>query len=205
MLNGTRAAVAGDELPARRVATMLRRAGVEVGATVRQPADLEDADADVGVVISTCGPLERPAALAALCRRRPRLPVVAVLPAGEAPAVREALAAGARGCVTEQELETALAPTVQAVLAGQVCVPAVGRQALGRVALSARERDALELVARGLQNVEIGKAMFLSESTVKSHLMTAFRKLGVRSRAEAAAIVRDPERRPELGLPPLAA
>jgi DNA-binding CsgD family transcriptional regulator len=91
------------------------------------------------------------------------------------------------------------------VLAGQVCVPADGRAALGRVVLSAREREALELVARGLQNVQIGKAMFLSESTVKSHLMTAFRKLGVHSRAEAAAIVRDPERRPELGLPPLAA
>ncbi|MCW3065490.1 MAG: response regulator transcription factor, partial [Solirubrobacterales bacterium] len=83
------------------------------------------------------------------------------------------------------------------------CVPAAEREALGPVAFSGRELEALELVAGGLHNVEIARTMFLSESTVKSHLMTAFRKLGVHSRAEAAAIVRDPERRSELGFWPL--
>jgi DNA-binding CsgD family transcriptional regulator len=105
--------------------------------------------------------------------------------------------------VTERELAATLAPTVRAVAAGQVCVPAAEREALGRVAFSARERETLELMAQGLHNAEIARAMFLSESTVKSHLMTAFRKLGVRSRTDASAIVRDAERRGELGLSPL--
>jgi len=196
---GCLAVVAGDDLSSRRVRAMLRSAGIDVAATGPDPADLGQADADVGIVFADISPLARPAALEALCRSRPGLPVVTVLQSGAAPSVRKALAAGARGCVTERELAITLAPTVRAVAAGQVCVPATERESLGPVAFSAREREALELVAEGLHNSEIGRAMFLSESTVKSHLMTAFRKLGVNSRADAAAIVRDPERRRELG------
>jgi predicted transcriptional regulator len=48
-------------------------------------------------------------------------------------------------------------------------------------------------VAAGLTNGEIADSLFLSESTVKSHLSSAFAKLGVRSRKEAAALVLDPE------------
>jgi DNA-binding NarL/FixJ family response regulator len=60
-------------------------------------------------------------------------------------------------------------------------------------AFSHREKQVLRLVADGLTNSEIAERLFLSESTVKSHLSTAFAKLGVRSRKEAAALVLDPE------------
>jgi DNA-binding NarL/FixJ family response regulator len=60
--------------------------------------------------------------------------------------------------------------------------------------LTMREKQVLSLVVMSLSNGEIARQLYLTESTVKSHLGTAFRKLGVRSRAEAARLVADPER-----------
>jgi DNA-binding NarL/FixJ family response regulator len=90
------------------------------------------------------------------------------------------------GLVHETELETALGPTVDSVLAEQLCVPASLRDALARPVFSHREKQVLELVLAGLTNSEIAARLFLSESTVKSHLASSFRKLGVSSREEAA-------------------
>jgi DNA-binding NarL/FixJ family response regulator len=56
-------------------------------------------------------------------------------------------------------------------------------------------------MAIGLTNAQIADQLGLSESTVKSHLSSAFTKLGVASRAEAAALIRDradvPDRDPQ--------
>lgn len=53
-------------------------------------------------------------------------------------------------------------------------------------ALSPREREVLELLAQGLHNSEIARALFISESTVKVHVRHVYEKLGVRTRAQAA-------------------
>jgi DNA-binding NarL/FixJ family response regulator len=53
---------------------------------------------------------------------------------------------------------------------------------------TAREIEVLQLITEGLANHEIGKALFISEETVKSHLRHLFAKLQARSRAHAVAV-----------------
>ena len=74
----------------------------------------------------------------------------------------------------------ALAPTVAARLLGQVRRPVAGR-------LSQREVEVLGLVARGSTNREAARRLFVSEATVKTHLLHAYAKLGVNDRAAAVA------------------
>lgn len=64
------------------------------------------------------------------------------------------------------------------------------RMAQGVPTLSERELDVLRLVADGLANREIGRALFISEGTVKTHLVHAFAKLGADSRTAAVAAAR---------------
>lgn len=54
--------------------------------------------------------------------------------------------------------------------------------------LSPRERDVIVLAGKGLTNVEIGAALDISSSTVNEHQKSAFRKLDVHNRTEAAVI-----------------
>jgi DNA-binding NarL/FixJ family response regulator len=83
----------------------------------------------------------------------------------------EAVRAAARG-------ETVLAPSVASTLVRQVRQPAPP-------ALSGRESEVLRLVASGLTNAEIGKQLFISEATVKTHLLRVFNKLNVADRTAA--------------------
>jgi DNA-binding NarL/FixJ family response regulator len=96
------------------------------------------------------------------------------------------------GLVYDHELEQTLAASVEAVLADQVCVPRTMREALARPVLSHREKQVLQLVLSGYTNGQIAHRLYLSESTVKSHLSSSFRKLGVSSRAEASRRMLDP-------------
>jgi DNA-binding NarL/FixJ family response regulator len=95
--------------------------------------------------------------------------------------------------VNEAELEATLVATTQAVLVGNICVPRKLHRCLFKPAFSHRERQVLALVVRGFGNRQIAARLFLAESTVKSHLASAFQKLGVRSRKEAAALLMDPD------------
>jgi two-component system NarL family response regulator len=54
--------------------------------------------------------------------------------------------------------------------------------------LTGRELNVLELLARGKSNKEIGVSLYISETTVKSHLRSIFRKLNVLSRTEAITV-----------------
>jgi predicted ArsR family transcriptional regulator len=49
------------------------------------------------------------------------------------------------------------------------------------------------MVIMGLTNLEIAQKLYISENTVKSHLNTAYKKLGVHSRAEAQRLITDPD------------
>ncbi|MEV6342458.1 response regulator transcription factor [Actinoplanes sp. NPDC051851] len=83
----------------------------------------------------------------------------------------DAVRAAARG-------ETVLAPSVASTLVRQVRAPAPP-------SLSARETEVLTLVASGLTNADIGKRLFISEATVKTHLLRVFNKLDVADRTAA--------------------
>jgi DNA-binding NarL/FixJ family response regulator len=113
---------------------------------------------------------------------------------------RRAIDGGVDGFVFTERLENALAPTVGAVLAGQTAVPTGFRASMRRPSLSYREKQILGLVVMGHTNSQIGSRLFLAESTVKSHLSSAFTKLGVRSRSEAAALILDPEESLGMGI-----
>ena len=82
-----------------------------------------------------------------------------------------AIRAAARG-------ETVLGPTVAGRLVSRLRRPAVE-------SLSGRETEVLALVARGQTNADIGRTLFISEATVKTHLLRAFAKLGVSDRTAA--------------------
>jgi two-component system nitrate/nitrite response regulator NarL len=88
----------------------------------------------------------------------------------------EAIAAVARG-------RTVLAPELQAGLAGQIR----RREVPDRPLLSAREREALKLIAEGLTAPAIGRRLHLSTGTVKTHLTHLYGKLDVSDRAAAVA------------------
>jgi two-component system NarL family response regulator len=124
-----------------------------------------------------------------LRRRLPQVHIVAVMPEDSRRGVRRALEAGADGVVFESELEAALSLTVRAALAGQTAVPAARRHEVDRPTLSTREKQVLGMVVNGKSNKAIAGELFLAESTVKCHLSSAFSKLGVRSRNEAADLV----------------
>jgi DNA-binding NarL/FixJ family response regulator len=83
------------------------------------------------------------------------------------PAIRSA----ARG-------ETVLAPTVATRLVNRMRVPA-------EETLTSREIEVLELVARGASNADVAASLFISEATVKTHLLHIFGKLGVDDRTAA--------------------
>jgi len=114
--------------------------------------------------------------------------------------VRAALAAGAAGIVLHEDLDSALGPCLQAVLVGQTCVPRGHWRQIEPPALSAREKQILGLVVMGYMNSQIAEQLYLAESTVKSHLSSAFGKLGVRSRNEAVNLILDPERGYGMGI-----
>jgi DNA-binding NarL/FixJ family response regulator len=120
-------------------------------------------------------------------------PVVVISPTCGTLGARRAVRAGADSLVLEHELEHALAPAVRAVAAGLSVLPAVLRDGIDRLTFSHREREVLRLAIEGHTNGEIAASLFLAESTVKSHLSAAYRKLGASGRKDAASLILDPD------------
>jgi DNA-binding NarL/FixJ family response regulator len=88
-----------------------------------------------------------------------------------------AIFAAARG-------ETVLAPSVAGRLVNRLRA-APPEAPAARETLSARETEVLMLAGRGLTNAQIGRELFVSEATVKTHLLRAYAKLGVSGRTAA--------------------
>lgn len=186
------AMLADDELAARRIEGVLAGDGMLVSIRGRRTDDIADGgaiDPDVVIVVCGRGITERDHQMRRMRRSMAATAIVAVMPEDSRRGVRRALEAGADGVVFETMLESALSVTVRSVLAGQTVVPAAGRLELDRPTLSTREKQVLSMVVAGMSNKAIAGELFLAESTVKCHLSSAFSKLGVRSRNEAADLI----------------
>jgi DNA-binding NarL/FixJ family response regulator len=113
--------------------------------------------------------------------------------------VYEALRAGASGFVLKDDPPEQLLAAIRTVAAGEALLsPSVTRRVIRQFtklpprtpppaydALTTREDEVLRLLAQGLSNAEIGRALFISETTVKTHVTRILQKLELRDRAQA--------------------
>jgi DNA-binding NarL/FixJ family response regulator len=118
---------------------------------------------------------------------------VLVLTASERPEdAAAAIRGGARGVVHKRFAVETLMAAMHEVMAGNVWLPPAFQAVLAaewtgaRPLLTGRETEIVRLVAQGLRNSEIGKRLFISEATVKTHVNNVFQKLGIRDRVELA-------------------
>ncbi|MBM3557638.1 MAG: response regulator transcription factor [Alphaproteobacteria bacterium] len=138
--------------------------------------------------------------LAAIRADHPTVPVVVVSADEDPQAIRSALAFGASGYVPKSAPLPTIGEAIQAVLGGQVWIPP-GHEAseeeagadtveTGLNELTPQQLRVLLLIAEGKLNKQIAFEMELTEATVKAHVTAIFRKLGVRSRTQAAIAAR---------------
>ncbi len=116
--------------------------------------------------------------------------------------VYEALRAGASGFVLKDDPPEQLIAAVRTVAAGDALLsPAITKRVISAFTriprpgppdevrdLSAREREVLLLMARGLSNAEIGRELYISETTVKTHVTHILQKLDLRDRVQAVVL-----------------
>lgn len=104
--------------------------------------------------------------------------------------IYRALQGGARGYLLKDMFGDDLMDAIRAVHAGRSRIPAAIAQRLadrmGGPDLTPREMDVLKLIVGGRSNKEIGRELFISEATVKTHINSLLGKLGVSDRTQAA-------------------
>ncbi len=129
----------------------------------------------------------------------PQTRVVVLTSFSDRERVQEALAAGAIGYVLKDCDPRELVAAVRSAAQGHVpldprvagaLLPTAGERGPA-AGLSPRETEVLRLVAQGLANKQIGRALGISERTVKAHLGRVFREIGVPDRTSAALWARD--------------
>jgi DNA-binding NarL/FixJ family response regulator len=134
------------------------------------------------------------AAIAELTRRALRCRVLVLTTYDTDSDTLPAIEAGATGYLLKDAPRDELFTAVRAAAEGKtVLSPAIASRLVSHVrtpgseSLSTREREVLVLVAKGTSNREIAAVLFISEATVKTHLLHVYAKLGVKDRAAAVA------------------
>jgi DNA-binding NarL/FixJ family response regulator len=182
-----------------RVAAGLHRREVRIASSVPDAGRLAGAAARASADVVLLAPAGRGRTRREVAELRKRLdaagaspPIVVVISEAERRDARKLIEAGVAGLVLDTEITETLTATVRAVCSGLLVYPRELRTAAERPTLTSREKQVLGLVVMGCTNGEIAANLWLAESTIKSHLSSAFGKLGVRSRSEAAALILDP-------------
>lgn len=131
-------------------------------------------------------------AIAALRERAPAIRVLVVTTFDSEADVLPAIEAGATGYLLKDATPQELLRAVRAAHRGEsVLAPSVAGQLMGHVrrpggpGLSKRELEVLRHVAEGASNREVARRLFISEASIKTHLLHIYDKLGVRDRAAA--------------------
>jgi two-component system, NarL family, response regulator LiaR len=127
-------------------------------------------------------------------RDLPDVEVMALTSVLEDASVTGAVRAGAIGYLLKDTEAAELRRAIKAAAAGQVqLAPEAAARLMREVrapespeALTARETEVLELLARGHANKQIASSLYVSEKTVKAHVSAILKKLGVQSRTQAA-------------------
>jgi DNA-binding NarL/FixJ family response regulator len=139
--------------------------------------------------------LDGPAAITTLQEQAPQVRVLVLTTFGTDADITRAVEAGATGYLLKDAPREQLFAAIRAAARGEaVLSPSVATRVLGRMrapaeeALSPRELEILGAVARGLSNKDIGRQLYVSEATVKTHLLRVFGKLGVDDRTAAVTV-----------------
>jgi DNA-binding NarL/FixJ family response regulator len=203
--------VVADDHPVFRdgLVMVLRERGIEVVAEVADGQEALDAAAarnpDVVLMDLTMPGLSGIEATRRLAAVHPAIAVLVLTMSEDDDSLFAALRAGARGYLLKEAAADDIARAVVTVARGETVL---GARVSGRVLdavrggllpgapapfprLTEREREVLELVARGYQNARIAHHLGLSEKTVRNHISAILAKLPAATRAEAVALARD--------------
>jgi len=181
-------------------------ADVEVVAATTDPAEARrlvvDSRPDVALIDVRMRSMSGLELCAELLRLAPEVKVVLLTVYDDEQYLFEGLRAGAKGYLTKQVVAEELLDHVRRVLDGEIVVDPglAGRVALSAarldrgefwpgaaLGLSQRESEVLELIVRGKSNKNIAEDLMLGDETIKTHVRSLYRKLGVTDRAQAVA------------------
>ncbi|HEY8725961.1 MAG TPA: response regulator transcription factor [Gaiellaceae bacterium] len=193
-------AVVADDHPAvlRSVCDILIDAGVDVVGRASNgeeaAAKIESTRPAVAVVDVRMPRMTGIEVAAQVSRTTPETQVILYTAYGDRALLSEALDAGVRGFVLKEAPLQDLTRAVDMVAGGAVYVDPVLAGVLASAEserlpqLTKREREVLRLLADGLTNEEIGKRLFLSPETVRTHVQKAMRRLEADTRTQAVAL-----------------
>lgn len=189
-----------DDHPAvvEAVADVLDEHGIEVAGRARDGQEalekIEAAKPDVALLDLRMPGLSGIEVARQVGKSAPETAVILYTAFGDRALLTEAMDAGARGFVLKEAPLAEVVRAVELVAAGRTYVDPVLAGVLSSSAatekmskLTQRERDVLRLLADGMSNEEIGKALFISPETVRTHVRKAMAKLDADTRTQAVA------------------
>ncbi len=132
------------------------------------------------------------AALASMLAVKPSVKVIMLTTSEADDDIYRAIKLGAKGYVVKDRDSDSILRAIRQVAAGGKCFPdevmKLFHERAMKPDLTAREREVLEVMAKGLSNQEIGEVLSISPESVKIHLKHIFEKLGVTKRVECALV-----------------
>ena len=193
--------VVADDHPLFRAALRSAVDKAAPGAEVVECASLAEARAamvagavDLLLLDLKLSDSEGMAGLAAVRAEQPTVPVAVVSASEDAPVVRHALGLGAAGFIPKSSSLPQMVEAIAAILAGDSWapdVPEADNDLAGRVAsLTPSQLRILEGLKAGRLNKQIAFDLGVSEATIKAHLTSVFRKLGVHNRTQAVILAK---------------